>query len=84
MTPQDNQRFAELTMCEAKALRCADYLRSAKGCIKQCMPGSYSDDPDLERPVAHIIKEINDLQFSIETILGNIKYRITLLKERKE
>lgn len=75
---------AQLAVWEAKALRCADYLKQAKKCIKQCMPDPYSDDRDIERPVAHIITQINDLQFSVETILGNIQYRKQRTKEIRE
>lgn len=75
---------SQLDMWEAKAIRCAEYLNLAKQCIKQCMPGPYSDDRDIERPVSHIITQINDLQFSVETILGNIQYRKQCIKEVKQ
>lgn len=71
----------QLDMWEAMAIRCAEYLDLAKQCVKQCMP--YSDDRDMERPVSHIINQINDLQFSVETILGNIQYRKQCIKEGK-
>lgn len=72
----------QLDMWEAMAIRCGEYLNRAKQCVKQCMP--YSDDRDIERPVSHIINQINDLQFSVETILGNIQYRKQCNKKVKK